>query len=74
LSQLLNVHGVNDIRQIEIHTAEPLVPELSAFEVEVAIEKLKLYKSSGIYHIPRELIKAGVQQFVLRAKTLLILF
>jgi hypothetical protein len=23
--QLLNVHGVNDIRQAEIHTAEPLV-------------------------------------------------
>jgi hypothetical protein len=40
LSQLLNVHGVNDIRQTEINTAEPLVPELSAFEVELAIEKL----------------------------------
>ena len=25
-SQLLNVHGVNDVRQAEIHTAEPLVP------------------------------------------------
>jgi hypothetical protein len=24
--QLLNVHGVNDVRQTEIHTAEPLVP------------------------------------------------
>jgi len=37
LSQLLNVQAVNDVRQIEIHTAEPLVPELSAFEVELAI-------------------------------------
>jgi hypothetical protein len=27
--QLLNVHGVNDVRQTEIHTAEPLVPEPS---------------------------------------------
>jgi hypothetical protein len=26
-SQLLNIHGVNDVRQTEIHTAEPLVPE-----------------------------------------------
>jgi hypothetical protein len=26
-SQLLNVHGVNDGGQVEIHTAEPLVPE-----------------------------------------------
>jgi len=25
----LNVHGVNDVRQTEIHTTEPLVPELS---------------------------------------------
>jgi len=37
--QILNVHGVNDVRQKEIHTAEPLVPEASAFEVELAIEK-----------------------------------
>jgi hypothetical protein len=26
-SQLFNVHGVNDVRQTEIHTAEPLVPD-----------------------------------------------
>jgi len=25
-SQLFNVHGVSDVRQTEIHTAEPLVP------------------------------------------------
>jgi hypothetical protein len=58
-SQLLNVHGDNDVRQTEIDTAEPLVPEPSAFEVEMAIEKLKRYKSSGIDQIPAELIKAG---------------
>jgi hypothetical protein len=34
------------------------VPELSAFEVEMAIEKLKRYKSPGIDQIPAELIKA----------------
>ena len=39
-SQILNVHGVNDVRQTEIHTAE-LVPEPSASDVELAIEKLK---------------------------------
>jgi len=32
-SQLLNVYGVNDIRQTELHTAEPLVLEPRAFEV-----------------------------------------
>jgi hypothetical protein len=35
----LNAHGINDVRQREIHTAEPLVPE-----VELAIEKLKRHK------------------------------
>jgi hypothetical protein len=44
-SQLLNVHGVSDVKQIEIHTAEPLVPDPSPFEVEIAIAKLKRYKS-----------------------------
>ena len=57
--QLLNVHGVNDIRQAEIHTAEPLVPEPSAFEVELVIEKLKIQKSPGIDQIPVEMIKEG---------------
>jgi len=58
-SQLLNIHGINDVRQTEIHTAEPPVPELRAFEVELAIEKLKSHKSPGIDYIPAELIKAG---------------
>jgi hypothetical protein len=53
------VHGDNDVRQTEIHTAGPLGPEPSAFEVEMAIEKLKRYKSPGTDHIPAELIKAG---------------
>ena len=58
-SQLLNVPGVNHVRQTEIHTAEPLVPEPSAFDVELAIEKIKRHKSLGIDQIPAELIKAG---------------
>jgi len=32
-SQLLNVHGVNDVSQTEIQTAEPLVLEPSDFEI-----------------------------------------
>ena len=44
-SQLLNVHVISEVRQTEIHTVEPLVPEPSAFEVEMAIEKLKQNKT-----------------------------
>jgi hypothetical protein len=39
--QLMNIHGVNDVRHTELHTAEPIMPEPSAFEVELAIEMLK---------------------------------
>jgi hypothetical protein len=58
-SQSLNVHNVSDVRQIEVHTAEPLVPGPSCFEVEIAIAKLKKYKSPGSDEIPAELIQAG---------------
>jgi len=58
-SQLFNVHGVKDVRRAEIHTTEPLVPESSAPEVELAIDKLKSHKSVGIDQIPAELNKAG---------------
>ena len=58
-SHILNVHGVSEVRQAEIHTAEPLVPEPSALEVDLAIEKLKSHKSPGIDQIPAEPIKAG---------------
>jgi hypothetical protein len=46
-SQLLNVHNASDVRQIEIHMAELLVPGPSRLEVEIAIAKLKKYKSPG---------------------------
>jgi hypothetical protein len=57
--QLLNVHGAGGVRQTEIHTAEPFVPEPSSSEVKVAIGKLKRYKSPGVDQIPAELIQAG---------------
>jgi len=58
-SQLFNVHGAKEAGQAEIHTAEPLVPEPIASEVELTITKLKSHKSPGIDQIPAELIKAG---------------
>jgi len=58
-SQLFNVRGFNDVRQREIHTAEPLVPEPHPFEVKMALENLKRHKSPGIDQFPAEMIKAG---------------
>jgi hypothetical protein len=55
----LNVHNVIDVRQIEIHIAEPPVPCPSDFEVEMSIAKLKKYKSSGSDQILAELYQAG---------------
>ena len=58
---LLAVHctEVSDVRHIEICTEEYLVPETNAFEVEMAIHKLKGHKSPGTDHITAELIKAA---------------
>ncbi|PNF42182.1 hypothetical protein B7P43_G07312, partial [Cryptotermes secundus] len=58
-SQSLNVHRVSAIRQTEIHTAEPLVPDPSPFEVESAIAKLKRYKWPGSDQIREKLSQAG---------------
>jgi hypothetical protein len=50
---------VGGVRQTEMHTAEPFVPQPSASEVEVAVRKLKMYKSPGVDQTPAELIQAG---------------
>jgi hypothetical protein len=73
-SHLFKVHGADDVRQRVIHTVKSLVPEPSAFDVGMAIEKLERYKSSGIEQIPPELIKQGAEQFALRSINLFILF
>ena len=57
------MHGVKDVGQVEMQTAELLVPEPSAFEVELAIGKIKSHKSPRIGEIPAELIKAGGGKF-----------
>jgi hypothetical protein len=56
-SQLFNVHGVKDVGQTEIDTAEPLVPDPSTSEVELVINNVKSHKLPGIDQIPAELIK-----------------
>jgi hypothetical protein len=58
LFQLLNVH-VSDVKQVEVHTFQPLVPGHSRLEVETAIAKFKVYKSPGSEEISAELLQAG---------------
>jgi hypothetical protein len=53
------MHSISDIRQIGIHTAEPLVTGISLFEVEIAIAKLKRYKFPGSDKFQAEVLQAG---------------
>jgi hypothetical protein len=58
-NRVLYVRSVHDVRQMDTHTAEPLVPEHSLVEEETEIQKLRSYKFPGTYQIPAGLIKAG---------------
>ena len=73
VSQVLNIHGVNDFRHTELYTEEPIEPEPSAFEAEMAIEKLHSKKSPGFDQIPAEL-RQGVVQFAMGSRNLIFLF
>jgi hypothetical protein len=42
-SHLLHAQSVSEVRQTEIHTAEPLLPDPSPFQVETVNTKLKKY-------------------------------
>jgi len=70
----LNVHGINVVRQIQIHTTELLIPEPSSFRFKITIEKLKRYKAPVIDQIPAELIKAGGNTLCFEINKHIILF
>jgi hypothetical protein len=59
----LNVHNIIDVRQIETHTAEPLVPGPSHL-VGIAIAELKNYRSPGSDQILAELYQAEGETLV----------
>jgi hypothetical protein len=56
-NQVVNVHGVHDIRQMDVHMTEPLVPEPSLVKMEIAVGKLKRYESLGTDQILAKLIR-----------------
>jgi hypothetical protein len=68
----LNVLDV--VRQIEVHRDESLVPGPSHLEVDIAIAKLKKYKSTGSDQIPAKQIQARGEIYCLRSTNTLILF
>jgi hypothetical protein len=62
------VHIVSDFRQIEIQTAQLLLPDPSPFEVEIGTGNSKKYKSQAGTQIPAELIQAGGETLRLRSR------
>ena len=55
---VLNVNGVNAVRETEVHTGKPLASKPSAFEVKTLIEMLGCYKSAGNDQTAAEFIGA----------------
>jgi hypothetical protein len=72
--QLLNVHGVKNVRQTDIHTAESSVSEPSSFEAKTAVAKLKRHKSPATDQILVELIQAGNNPLHSEITHILVLF
>jgi hypothetical protein len=60
----MTVHNVSDVMQIEIHTAEPLVPGSSHLEVEIFVAKMRRYNSHGSDQVLAELIQTGGEALV----------
>jgi hypothetical protein len=70
----LNIHGANDVRQTEMHTAKPLEPEPGYFKVKIATENLERYKSPGTDQILAELFQVGVNTLCSASINLFIVF
>lgn len=62
--QLLNIHGINDVRWREIHAAEPLVSEPIYIAFEIAIEKLEGIDHNRLMKLWCYLLKNIVEYFV----------
>jgi hypothetical protein len=73
-NQVLNVHGVHDVRQMDIHTAVPLVIEPSPVEVVISIVKLKSFKSPGTNEIPAELFTQGLKYYIVSYADLFVIY
>jgi hypothetical protein len=59
LQSTINIYSVNIVKQTEKRTGVPLVPDRSYFDVQIYVDKLKIYQQSGIDQIQLELIQEG---------------
>jgi len=73
-SKLFHVHGVYDVRHIEVHTTEPLVPETSAYELQLPIEKIKVKNHQVSIKFHQNCLRQAVEQFATIYVNLLIIF
>jgi hypothetical protein len=54
---VINVHRVDDVRQIEMHIVCPLVPGVDSFVVEIAIAKTKSMNYQVVIRTRQNLLK-----------------
>lgn len=73
ICQLLNAGSVNDIRQIELHTAEPLLCQPSASEGEMACTMLKRYELPVLIKFRQNCSKQEAKYYIQRYINLLLL-
>jgi hypothetical protein len=57
LLSVIEYNRVSGVRQIEVHTAELIVPDPNPFEVEITVAKLGKYKPPDSDEILAELIQ-----------------
>jgi hypothetical protein len=72
-NHVLNVHGVHDIRQMVIHTAELLAPEPSLVDVEIAFGSWNGVNPQILIRFRLKWSKQGVKHYILRHTNLYIL-
>jgi hypothetical protein len=64
-SQLLNGHNVSDVRQIEVHTAERIVPGPSRLQVEISFTKLENYTRHVVIKFWQNSFKQEIKHYCL---------
>jgi hypothetical protein len=67
LPQLLNVHKISDVRQIEIYTAELLAPYRIPFEAKLLLQSWKTVKGQVLIKFREDWFKQQVKYYSLRS-------